>query len=50
MRKRGRTRQWSREPVLISEGGGSEVRLERKAETPVREETSETLVEGARVD
>ena len=35
---------------LISEGGGSEVKFERNAETPLRDETSEALVEGARTD
>jgi len=48
VRKRGRTRQWFWE--LISEGGGSDVKFERNADTPVNEETSETLVEGARMD
>ena len=35
---------------LISEGGGSEVKFERNAETPLRDETSDALVEGARTD
>ena len=48
VRKRGKTRHWSR--VLTSDGGGSEVKFDRNAETPVRDDTSETLVEGARVD